>query len=316
MLRKLLSRTATCVAALAVAGAGAGEVFVGGPQGVVFRGDSSAGGFQFFGTCGGPINSMAIVGTHLFLGDTSGLIYRLGLDSGLVEAGFQVSNNAAAMAVHEGSLLIGGSDRTVLVVNPASGAVLDTYNTVDPVATMIVHDGYIYVSGPTSAVYRAPANSGVFDYFTCFCFGSVNGLAANDTHLFLVDSFQALWRVRLSDGAPDSVFFLSEPGEALGFEGGMVVAGDAIGDVTSRDPQTGDVTDSVSAPIEVFALVFNNAVPCPTDFSGDGLTDLTDLSMLLASFGVDAGGDLDDDGMTGLSDLSIMLTAFGTDCGG
>ena len=50
----------------------------------------------------------------------------------------------------------------------------------------------------------------------------------------------------------------------------------------------------------------------PGDLDADDDVDLTDLSLLLASYGVDAGGDLDGDGDTDLTDLSLMLGWFGS----
>jgi hypothetical protein len=49
----------------------------------------------------------------------------------------------------------------------------------------------------------------------------------------------------------------------------------------------------------------------PGDLDGDGDVDLSDLAILLAAYGVDAGGDLDDDGDTDLADLAILLANYG-----
>jgi hypothetical protein len=54
------------------------------------------------------------------------------------------------------------------------------------------------------------------------------------------------------------------------------------------------------------------ACSLPGDLDGDGDVDLTDLAILLASYGVDAGGDLDGDGDTDLADLAILLSNYGT----
>ncbi|MFN0137526.1 MAG: hypothetical protein ACKVS9_15585 [Phycisphaerae bacterium] len=58
---------------------------------------------------------------------------------------------------------------------------------------------------------------------------------------------------------------------------------------------------------------------CPADVSGDGNIDLTDLSTLLANFGLASGathemGDIDLDGDVDLTDLSTLLSLFGTAC--
>lgn len=46
------------------------------------------------------------------------------------------------------------------------------------------------------------------------------------------------------------------------------------------------------------------------DLNGDGVVDLGDLSILLAAYGVDAGGDVDGDGDTDLADLALLLQAY------
>lgn len=58
---------------------------------------------------------------------------------------------------------------------------------------------------------------------------------------------------------------------------------------------------------------------CPGDVDGDRDVDLTDLTVLLSSFGTTSGatredGDLDDDGDVDLTDLTLMLSSFGTWC--
>ena len=54
--------------------------------------------------------------------------------------------------------------------------------------------------------------------------------------------------------------------------------------------------------------------PCSPlgDLDGDGDVDLSDLAILLASYGVDDGGDLDDDGDTDRADLAFLLSNYGS----
>jgi hypothetical protein len=53
---------------------------------------------------------------------------------------------------------------------------------------------------------------------------------------------------------------------------------------------------------------------CPADLNGDGMMDLMDVGILLASYEVDAGGDVDGDGDTDLSDLGVLLAGYGYPC--
>jgi hypothetical protein len=61
------------------------------------------------------------------------------------------------------------------------------------------------------------------------------------------------------------------------------------------------------------AMGIMGASPCPGDLNGDGITDQSDLGILLASYLVDDGGDLNGDGVTDQSDLGVLLADFG--CG-
>lgn len=53
---------------------------------------------------------------------------------------------------------------------------------------------------------------------------------------------------------------------------------------------------------------------CPADINDDQIVDLLDLTLLLASFGINNGGDQDCDGDTDLSDLTMLLSQFGSTC--
>lgn len=71
------------------------------------------------------------------------------------------------------------------------------------------------------------------------------------------------------------------------------------------------------APLGVGVLLST----CPQDITGDGVIDLADLSLLLASFGSSYGeegfipyADLDADGSIGLADLADLLSRFGGAC--
>jgi hypothetical protein len=160
---------------------------------------------------------------------------------------------------------------------------------------------------------------GVFSYFTCSCFGSVNALTVNDEHLFLVDSFGSLWTIRLSDGLPVQAIFIGEAGEAIGLAGSDVVVASESGLVRTLDPLTGAERSSVQAPIQIHAMVVRGGAPgCLGDLNDDAQVDVDDLSQLLGDFGItggtDLGSDLNQDQRIDLADLALLLSAFGTSC--
>ena len=74
--------------------------------------------------------------------------------------------------------------------------------------------------------------------------------------------------------------------------------------VGQRSVSGGEATLTLSAGSKV-------CQSCPADFDGDGMVGASDLSLVLASWGL-VTGDLDGDATTGASDLSLLLAAWGT----
>jgi hypothetical protein len=102
------------VDALLVRGA---DVFVGSSFGAVFKGNLTSGNFQLWGTCTGPILSLAADGTHLWAGSgfaaDSGVVLRFSLASQTLQNVFFTTNDATALVLHQGDLLVGGSNGTI-----------------------------------------------------------------------------------------------------------------------------------------------------------------------------------------------------------
>lgn len=61
--------------------------------------------------------------------------------------------------------------------------------------------------------------------------------------------------------------------------------------------------------------ICSQGLPCPTDLNGDGMTDISDLLLLLAVFNTPSPqGDVNMDGFTDISDLLALLTFFNSAC--
>jgi len=63
---------------------------------------------------------------------------------------------------------------------------------------------------------------------------------------------------------------------------------------------------------EACLAYLGDPIPCKGDLNADGERDLADLSILLASYGTDAGGDIDGD--TDLRDLAWLLAVYAEPC--
>jgi hypothetical protein len=85
-------------------------------------------------------------------------------------------------------------------------------------------------------------------------------------------------------------------GNELGLEGDAVLS--ALTFIPTED-------------IQQLVLDAGIRIGVPGDLDGDGDVDLSDLGILLASFGVDDGGDINGDGVTDLADLGILLSNYG-----
>lgn len=59
-------------------------------------------------------------------------------------------------------------------------------------------------------------------------------------------------------------------------------------------------------------IILDTVDTFPADLDGDQFVGLNDLTLLLSSFGIDAGGDVDCDDDTDLDDLTFLLSRFGT----
>jgi hypothetical protein len=92
---------------------------------------------------------------------------------------------------------------------------------------------------------------------------------------------------------------------------------------------TGLVTDGQPVDIEVYftaepacnatfegAFIAPLTCGCPTDLSGNGVTEIQDLLILLADFGcvTNCNGDVTNDGASNVEDILALLSAFGIIC--
>jgi aminopeptidase N len=93
---------------------------------------------------------------------------------------------------------------------------------------------------------------------------------------------------------------------------------DTVRNATTYTPLDGELTHDWGEPTLPSGdgqtggdAIFAFTIVPPGDLNGDGIVDMTDLGILLASFEVDDGGDIDGDGDTDISDLGALLAWYG-----
>jgi hypothetical protein len=115
-----------------------------------------------------------------------------------------------------------------------------------------------------------------------------------------------------ADLAADIEFWQVNPDQNFGW----IIIGDESQPTSAKRFGSRENLDPLVRP--KLTIVFDPP-PCPGDVTGDGIVDLTDLTTLLAHFGMLSGavfadGDMDGDGDVDLGDLTVLLSQFGISC--
>lgn len=314
---KSFKNTVSVLACLAFAGAAAAsDLLVGGSTGIMQRGHPVQGNFQFYGTCGGPIDSMTMLGTKLYLGTDFGVVYVYDTLADQVTNSFNVGNDITGLAVHNGQLLVSNSAGIIRRVNPVTGAVLATYNANMQVEAMVQLDGYLYVGGAAGSVHRADADVGTFSYFTCFCNGPINAMAIIGERLYVMDTFNNVLNFRLSDGMWDGQFFsLPAAATAMVAEGSQLLIASANGTIRRVNPASGQVLATMGATVNVQSMLLRNNDACPGDFDNDGFISGADFDLYVQAFEAgDLDADHDGDGFVNGNDFDQYVLTFEQGC--
>ncbi|MHC5026051.1 MAG: choice-of-anchor Q domain-containing protein, partial [Planctomycetota bacterium] len=103
-----------------------------------------------------------------------------------------------------------------------------------------------------------------------------------------------------ADDCPDGNYRLSELSPAIDAGDPRLVT--TVFDLDGLDRVVGNSVD-------LGAYEFQS-IPCPTDLTGNGVTDVEDLVIVISGWGTPAG-DVNGDGMTDVVDLTLVITAWG-----
>lgn len=260
------------------------DLFIAGPIGVVYKGDSVTGDFELFGAaCLGPIQALALGDADIYAGDQVGAILRFDLATGQFMSVFFLPDAASAMVMDGSDLLVSESLGTIRRVEPLTGAVLSTMTAPIGIEAMHLIGDDLYVTGPTGDVWKGDAQTGGFAYFGCACAGTGQAMANDDENLFVGDNFGLFLRYELATGFLMWEGFLPFDVTAMVMDGEDLLISDSSQNVHRINPLTGVVLDTLPSPIDIQAMqMLPPAVPVFGDIDGDGDVDLDDRDALIA----------------------------------
>ncbi|MCA9288812.1 MAG: PQQ-binding-like beta-propeller repeat protein [Phycisphaerales bacterium] len=261
------TRALTAALALALASAAnAGTVLVGGHFGVVNKVDLPAGTPGFFGTCGGPIDSMLVDDGVLYLGTNTGSVYRLDAQTGQVLGAFNTPLDASALAMHNATLLVADTDGRIQRVDPVSGALLTQFTAPIGVNAMVTHGDDLFIGG-LGGVFRSAGATGAFSYAACGCIGQIQGLAFVGNELWGVDNNGIVAHFEFINGFLLSAFFVTaEPTNLAADEGNLLIT-TSDQRILTLDPATGAVLSELQVPIDARAITLQSTPSCQPDLT-------------------------------------------------
>jgi outer membrane protein assembly factor BamB len=209
-LRTSLLTTLLCTAL--ASSAAADRVIVAAEDGFLYQADTATGAFEpFSGPCIAPFERLATDDQHLFGEDGFGTITVIDRVSGAMLAWLTPGvGTITSLAAGREGLFVGTAEGAVVHLDPLSGAALETRQSPGPADALLVHGGFVYV-GTSGAIYRAPAEGGAFEYFTCFCFFGLKMLVVDGGELVAVDQSGIVARIELATGTPTAAFSMGGP---------------------------------------------------------------------------------------------------------
>jgi len=235
--------------------AAADRLLVAGPDGILVEANTDTGVFTTDCACFGPVRALAADQQYVYAVDDGGQLRVLDTHT-LQQVSAHQLGPVNALAAAGGALHVGTEDGIVTTIDPLSGATLDTRTVPAGVRTLLIHGGRIFAGAADSAVYSAPVEGGAFEYFSCFCFFNIQGMAMLGDLIAIVDEFGTTALVDLegnivnafSVGTANSLAVLD--GELLFYYAG------SGGTIWSFDPAIGGPGTKVfSSPVEVGVML-------------------------------------------------------------
>lgn len=317
MLRRFLSARGLLLAsaafAVSVAERAAGDLFVGGQTGDVWRGDPTNGQFTYFTcACVGSINSLASEGSTLYLVDHFQNAWVIDIPMQTFTNAFvSIGNDGQGLAVDGPDLLAGGSNNTIVRIDRTTGQHKQTLTTQFPVSAMVLEGDHLIYGSPMGVAQKGHKNTGDFQ-FLGLCGGPINSMLKDGDKLYLGDVNGSIYVYSDQTQQVAYAFSVASDATAMAWDGGALLIGGTNGKIHRVNPANGQLLATLNSPVPVGALLMHNF--CAADLNGDGRVDQADLALLLSAYNFSADGDVDGDGDTDQQDLSALLASYGSDC--
>lgn len=255
---------------LLAAPAAADRLLVAGSDGFVLAAEMTAGNELSYFTCfcgSGVIDALAADGQRLYAAGEQGQLAVFDVKSGaLLNVTFPSLTPIRALAVWNGAVFAGNDAGEILRIDPASGLVTSTRTLVAGVKALAAHNGFLFAAAADGGIYRAPANSGEFSYFTCFCLFSVQDITVVGNELMIGDGFGTVARVSTESGNITSAIWVGTMDSMTVSRGTVLTYYTGAGGVIPRfDATTGEpLAGGFSVPVDVRAMLVIREEPNAT----------------------------------------------------
>jgi len=235
----------------------ADRLLIAGSEGFVMEADTADGVFEYFACqCSGPINALAADAEHLYAADEWGQLLVFDVEDGSMQAVFFPNvGQINALAAAGGALFAGTEEGLVVRINRTTGEVVSSRSAPAGVRALIAHNGFLIAGGADGALYRARVGQGEFEYFTCFCFSTIQDVVLSGGDLIVADGNGLVARVNVHNGLIESAFFVGAMNSMAAFKNVLLLYYGS-GPIPMFDANDGtQLPGEFNSPIDVRAIL-------------------------------------------------------------
>lgn len=299
-------------------------VLFAGAQGVIQQLDTETGEVTFRGICGGPVTSMVVHDSILYLGENTGVIYTFDMETNLLADAFVVDSDANAMSAIGDQLVIADSDGEVSYFDTTTFEIVNTMTVQGTDITAIGFDaGGIFTGGFSSLAMRSHIGQNNFEFFAA-CGSMINSMAFGPEFLYIggiafsgSETGTVYVFNKFAGGSQYyAVHAVNSDANAMVNLGDMLYIAGSDGVIHEMNTRNGVIERTFNTGIDIQAMTPESGhVSCPADYDASGDLNFLDISLFIDLFTNQlAPGDTNGDGLFNFFDISEFLRIYRGGC--